>query len=254
MDIIGYNTEVMGLDVQWLSNYTEESEILLFEIRKLIDDPVTQKIDKLTLQMFDAVLKGTVQDLITSPYIQKLLMYQINNPPVQIVYDYDILLKDFRGIYQFIKIVGEEYVLRINMFCNIFLHCSHITFTMNDRIGTLDPFWNSVVGDILLIDRTLTVTFEWDEGKGAAIARNTYDTLSRIGIEVDFEFNERNERVIFKRIHVACHEHLQYNQTTNNTVWRPQDEEVEHCEFSFFNCLECTDDTLQHFYPPRKRS
>ena len=195
--LTGYNSPIFGLDVQWIAAYTEESEVILFGgdcilqidqiylfenekwnrfqneiraiqsirglVRGLSLDTLTDEhvVKSLIFTLIGSLLNRTVGDVIPSRYIHKLLMYQIANTPRCIVFDYDILLEDYKFLHRIIKKDGPDDLLHIDKLCCLFPNSDQVIFRMADSCEIRSIFWNSVCEDILRIDRSVTVSFQW---------------------------------------------------------------------------------------------
>ena len=206
MVLMIYDSAMPGFDVQWISTYPEESEVILFGGRSAVqivrihklenrkprtfqdelsaiqtirafakgassDDRITENAKSLTFSMIHSVLHDALNDNIPSPYIQNLLMYQIKNASRYIYFDYDILLEDYKFLHQIIKkdeSESAEDLFHIDRLCKIFPNCRQMMFTMSEACEQREAFWISVCSDVLRVEREVVVSFEWIDGRNSS--------------------------------------------------------------------------------------
>lgn len=239
MALSTYNTKSVGFDAQCFSTFTHESEVVFFgghtilqiirifkikdgkqmtfkneikairTIRALAigappDLTISQNTKALTVTMLQSVLDGTVEDAVTSQYIRKLLMYQIENAPSRVEYDFEILFRDFRFLTGIVVKRREmEPLLCIDTLFNLFARRRHIVCMMPDSYETRAVFWNSVIDDMLRVEKAATLAFQWrdvHDGPGKRMSLLCWESLNqhkdRFG---ELKVTHADNRVIISR-------------------------------------------------------
>ena len=196
-----FDAPVPCFDAEWLSCHQHEREVLFFggdsilQIRgilkiergrwvsytkqleaiqairslangSLIADGISRRTKNEIYRMIHAILNHNLVDTIQSPYVRELLLYQINNTPTKMTFDWDIISTEWRFLGEDLLWDQQNRIPHILDMINLFPQSQCIVFLMPDMFAMRTFHWNSVMEDLADNHRAMTLVFQWQSDVG----------------------------------------------------------------------------------------
>ena len=118
-------------------------------------------------------------DLIESPYIRQLLMYQIRHTPTRIVYDLDLLVNEYGFLRQvFIKDINRL-IPNIANLCNLFPRADDVVIEVPMTFEISQEFVDSLISDAPAIGKNVNLELQWPTGSEEHVQANWFKMLQQ---------------------------------------------------------------------------
>ena len=141
----------------------------------LIVDGISSNDKDMTSQMIRSILSGNLEETIKSSYVQELLLYQLNNTPPVITYEWSMLMEcTFLGHVLFKGSQNQmPNIFNLNM---LFPRSHRIVFVMPDMFEMQSVHWDSLMDDLAQNSGVKSLSFEWESDLGDVI-RGSFRSL-----------------------------------------------------------------------------
>ena len=145
-----------------------------------VADGVHIKTRNAICQMIRAILNDDLVEGIKSPYIRELLRHQINSAPIQVTYDWTILLHEWRFLEEFLLNDLRHPMPHVVNMCKLFPRSDCILFVMPDAFEVESAHWMSILSGSSVVQRRMTVEMEWETDVGDVITKSFASLLTHV--------------------------------------------------------------------------